>query len=856
MMQSQSQSSGPPKPAVASMFSGYKPQPDSFDEMLTPDGTVRPAWEGLRAQLERVGEAELSRRWTRSQRLIYENGVTYSAYGDAEERPRPWSLDPAPLLLQESEWNPIAVGLRQRAKLLERVLQDLYGEQKLIASGILPAELLYRHPGYRLPLHRVDRGTEASSMLHLYAADLGRSADGQWWVIADRTEAPSGVGFALENRIVTSRMLAEPFHGRYIRRLAPFFLQLRSAMSRLSPSDQKNPSVAILSQGASHPNYFEDAYLARYLGYLMVEGGDLAVRDRKLWMKTLDGLAPIDVLIRRPNTADGDPLELGGVSPSGVAGLLQVERDRSVLVANACGSGLVESPVFMAFMPRLCQALLGEPLKLPGVASWWCGEPASLEFVLGNLDRLVLKKAYRERGSESLLTKQLRETPRDKLIELIRREPYGYVAQEQVIRSTTPAWTDKGLRPVRVAMRAFAVAGAERFHVMHGALGRTTAEGGPLESTVLDGEGSKDVWIVGDKPVPSVSLLPSEHEPIELVRIGAELPSRVADNSFWLGRYLERAGAAARLIRIVSTRLTSESVAADFAELPALVRGLVEQGQIEPGHAVDALRDLLPKVERALPIEVLNPKQSGSLSSTVRLLFGAAAQVRDRLSRDAWRLTLRINEQFRAQAGTDADLTDLLNLTDELILDLAALGGIVVESMTRTQFYRFLDIGRRTERAMQTVDLLRATLVETEDAPPALLEALLEYADSLMTYRSRYRASIELAPTLDLLVTDQSNPRSLAWQLNTLERHVGKLPRAADAPQGKGELPEMRLAMSLTHAVRMIDVQELAESYDLGERKPLAALLDDVAADLPKLANALALKYLAHSGPSRQLEPT
>jgi len=852
-MQSQAQSTGPPQPAApATLFGGYKPPAGCYDEMLAADGSTRPAWRGLRHQLDKIGVAELRRRWARSQRLIYENGVAYSAYGEAEDRPRPWALDPAPLLLHEDEWSPIARGLRQRGRLLEAILRDLYGAQQLIASGVLPAELLYRHPGYRLPLHR-GAGEAARPMLHFYAADLGRAADGRWWVLADRTEAPSGVGYALENRIVLSRMLAEPFRDRHVRRLAPFFVQFREALGRWAPEHAANPRVAILSQGAAHPNYFEDAYLARYLGYQLAEGGDLAVRRRRLWLKTLDGLTPVEVLLRRPNTADCDPLELGGVSPAGVAGLVQAERDGSLMVANAMGSGLVESPVFMAFMPRLCQALLGEPLELPGVASWWCGEASSLEYVIAHLDTLVLKKAYRRRGEESLLTGLQREKPREELVAMIRAEPWAYVAQEQVNRSTAPAWRDGTLVPTRVAMRAFAVAGAERFHVMHGALARMTTQEGPLASSQIAAEGSKDVWIVGDEPGPQISLLPGEQETIELVRIGAELPSRVADNSFWLGRYLERADAAARLVRIVAQRLSSEDDAADFAELPALVRALAEMGQIEPGHAVEALRDLLPKVERALPAEVLDPGPGSSLRCTVQKLFGATMQVRDRLSHDTWRLVLRANERFRGD-HRGADLTDLLNLTDELILDLAAVGGMVVESMTRTQFYRFLDIGRRLERAMQSVDLLNATLIESRDPPPALLEAMLDAADSLMTYRSRYRASVKLGPVLDLLITDESNPRSLAYQLNSLEWHVGKLPRTEAA--GPGDPPEQRLALGLTHAVRMVDVQQLAESYELGQRDPLAGLLGRVGRDLPALADTLALKYLAHSGPPRQLSPT
>ena len=856
-MQRQAQSSGQGAPtAPPSVLSSYRPAADAFDEQRSAVGATRLAWESFSRQIDRIGFDELGRRWTNSQRLIYENGVAYSAYGDPEERPRPWALDPIPLLMHESEWAAIAEGLRQRARLMELVLQDLYGPQRLVHSGVFPAEALYRHPSYRAALHREPAHGDPGPMLFLYAADLGRSSDGQWWVLADRTEAPSGVGFALENRIVTSRMLAEPFRDRRVRRLAPFFARLRDAMRRGSPNERANPTVAILSQGARHPNYFEDAYLAKYLGYTIVEGGDLTVRDRSLWMKTLEGLSPIDVLLRRPNTSEVDPLELGGESPAGIAGLLQAVRRQSVLVANACGSGLVESPIFMAFMPQLCQAVLGEPLKMPGAASWWCGDPESLEFVLANLDRLILKRAYRRRGRESLLLPRAEDVTPETLAELIRQKPFAFVAQEEVTRSTAPAWTDDGsMAPVRVALRAFAISGEDEHHVMDGALARTICgKLEPLEVSARTGEGSKDVWIVGDRSPPPFSLLPSEQEPIRLVRVGGELPSRVADNSYWLGRYLERADAAARLLRSVATRLTDEDEPEAFPELPGLLRGLAELGQIEAGHAVEGLRGALPRLEGALPRESLDPQQVGSLSATVRLFFSVARNVRDRLSRDAWRIVLRINERFRSQSAEAADLTELLNLTDELVLDLAALGGMVVESMTHTQFYRFLDIGRRVERAMQSVELLRATLIESPAPPGALLEALLESSDSVMTYRARYRQSVELAPVLDLLLTDESNPRSLAFCLYTLERHVGKLPRNAEASDNV-DAPEQRLALGLSHAVRMVDVTRLAEAYEVGDLTPLAALLDIVGGDLPRLANTIAHKYLTHSGPAKQLAP-
>ncbi|MEO0531103.1 MAG: circularly permuted type 2 ATP-grasp protein [Planctomycetota bacterium] len=853
---SQQQSTGTVEPTTASsIFDGYTPPVGAFDEMIDADGAIKPVWRDFRERMDRLGADELARRWAQSQRLIEENGVAYSPYGDPENRPRPWALDPAPLLLPEAEWNHIAKGLKQRAKLLELILQDLYGEQRLIARGLLPAELLYGHPSYRLPLHRPAPadGEKRPPMLPLYSADIGRAPDGGWWVLADRTEAPSGIGFALENRVVTSRMLAEPFREGKVRRLAPFFLQLQSALRRLAPTALPNPAVAILSQGGSHPNYFEDAYLSRYLGYQLVEGNDLTVRDQRLWMKTLDGLMAIDVLLRRPNTEDCDPLELRGESPSGVAGLLQAERAGSLLVANACGSGLIESPVFMAFMPRLCKELLGEALLMPGVASWWCGEPESLDYVVANIDRLVLKRAYRLRGRESSLMAQLRQTPREELIRQIKADPRSFVAQELVNRSTAPAYSNGVMVPVRVALRAFTMSSETGRNVMLGALARTTPDLGPLESSAFSGEGSKDVWVIGERPVRPISLLPGEDEPTELVRLGSALPSRVADHSFWMGRHLERADAAARLIRIVATRLTSEGDAAECEELPALVRALAEIGQIEPGHAVEGMKDRLPSVERTLPQQVLSQGQPSSLRATVERMFVAASQVRDRLSRDTWRIVLRVNEDFRNLDASSADLTDLLNVTNELILDLAALGGMVIESMTRTQFYRFLDIGRRLERAIQSVDVIHTCLIQAGDASPALLESLLESADSLMTYRARYRASVKLAPVLDLLITDETNPRSIAYQLNTLERHVGKLPRANAA--GADTPPEQRLALDLSHSVRMADIRYVCESYELGHPKVLADLLGSLAKDLPALSQAIALKYLAHAGPTRQLAP-
>lgn len=849
--------------AGGSPLDGYQPLPGVYDEYLNPSGAVREHWQGFSNHVRQVGARELERRWNRSQRLIYENAVAYTPHGDG--RPRPWQLDPIPLLLSNAEWRKVSEGVQQRAKLLDLVLRDLFGPQELIKSGVLPPGLLYKHPGYLLPLLRTAHGKQQpqnggdtalpeqpSRMLTFYAADLGRSPDGSWWVLADRTESPSGVGFALENRIVVSRMLAEPFRDCRVHRLAGYFARVREVMEALAPHQVRNPSIAILSHGPSQPNFFEDAYLARYLGYMLVEGEDLTVRQRGLWLKTLEGLMPVDVVLRRPNSNLCDPLELDPQSRVGIAGLTQAQREGHLALVNALGSGVVESPVFMAFLPRLCQRLLGEPLKLPGVATWWCGEPESLEYVLANLDRLLLKRAFRTRGEESLITAKLGELSHEELAKQIRSDPASFVGQERVRRSSAPRWLNGKLHSAHIALRVYAAATDNTCSVMHGALARTTSASESLEASSLKGEGSKDVWVLSDEPVAPITLLSDDDEPIALVRVGAELPSRVADNSYWLGRHLERAHSKARVVRTTALRLTGENDLDELPELPQLLRLLAEQGLIEPGYVVKGMRELLPHVDRTLPSQVLGRNVPSSITATVDSVFYTSTKVRERLSRDTWRIILRIVDAFPSNDDRELDLTELITVMDDLIVDLSAVGGQVVESMTRTQFYRFLDIGRRIERAIQLVDLFNVCLTREGPVVRPLLEAILESSDSLMTYRSRYRANLRFVAVLDLLLTDPTNPRSLAFQLLTLERHLGKLPRSDEEPAGSNE---QKRILAMTHAVKMADVQRLAELHELGDAKPLADFLGVFSKGLPALSDAIAMKYLVHAEAPRLLSP-
>lgn len=833
----------------------YQPPRGAFDEMLKPDGGLRGHWQRFTASIAALGAEEFSRRWRQAQRVMHENGIAYSAYGDPSDKPRPWELDPLPLLVPAAQWLEVSHALQQRAHLFNTVLADLYGPQDLLHRGLLPRDALYRHPDFRRPLHGLH--VPGDRYLTLYAADIARSPDGQWWVLGDRTEAPSGSGFALENRLVTSRMLPDAFHHCHVERLAPYFMALQESVRRQATRRVGSPRVALLSQGPKSSNYFEDAYLARYLGFTLAEGDDLTVRNNRVMLKTLEGLIPLDVILRRPNTDDCDPLELAETSKSGAAGMVHAARSGHIAMVNALGSGLVESPLFMAFLPRLCKALLGEELKMPGVATWWCGEPKSLTHVLANLDTLIVRPAFRRRGRELEQSKRLVELSREQLIETIEADPTAYVAQERVLRSTMPVWTQNGngnggepkLESSHIAVRAFAVATDDSYYVMNGGLARVAHSADPLFISLLAGEGSKDVWVLADKPVEPVTLLDTKGGAVKLRRSGAELPSRVADHVFWLGRNLERADAAARLLRTIGLRITAETYSSEMLEVPALLRVMAEQGQLEPGYVVAGIREQMPAIEDGLPKSVFDESQSGSLRSIVSQVFQTASVVRDRISIDCWRIVKRLDEQFRP-AATGVTLSDLLAMIDTVLIDLAAFSGLAMESMTRTYTWRFLDLGRRLERALHTTSLLKYSLADPQHVQTPLLEALLEISDSLMTYRSRYLANLQLAPLLDLLITDETNPRSVAYQLERITNHVNALPRDTAQP---GYSNQQRLAMSALHSIRMLNVETLAEIHNMGANHQLLRFLEGLELRLPEISDAVSQRYLTHAGQVRQL---
>ena len=844
------------------------------DEMMGPEGKFRAHWIPFLRALNELGSEEVARRWEDAQHLIRENGVTYNVYGDPRGLDRPWALDPIPLLFSAAAYETLQVGLVQRARLLELILADLYGPQLLLHKGLLPPELVFAHPGFLRPCHGVT--PPAGRYLHLYAANLARSPDGHFWVLGDRTQAPSGAGYALENRIVQARMLPDVFRDCKVQRLAQFFITLRQTLQASAPHHRDNPRIVLLTPGPYNETYFEHAYLAQYLGYTLVEGGDLTVRGDRVYLKLLGGLLPVDVILRRLDDDYCDPLELRRDSFLGVPGLVQAVRAGNVAIANPLGSGLIETPALMPFLPSLCQHLLGEPLRLPSVACWWCGEPKVRDHVLAHLRHLVIKPAFPSSGFEPVFGEKLSTAQLQALADRIRARPWDFVGQEQLALSTTPVLTDGSLQPRRFVFRTFlAATGTDSFVVMPGGLTRVAATPDALVVSMQQGGGSKDTWVESSGPVCTLSLLPSPARPVELSRGGSDLPSRTADNLYWLGRYVERAEGCTRLLRSIFVRLTEKTGLAEVPDVADLVRALTHQTMTYPGFVGVGAEARLAAPEQELVSVIFDGSRPGSLQGTLAMLQRVSRMVRDRISPDTWRtlgrlklrdLEVRLPETMAKaapaasstkevstlpeRAEVTATLTDVLEMLEDLVMTLTAFSGVAVENMTRGQGWKFLDMGRRLERGVHTLRLLQSTMVKVSAPEGPLLEALLEVAESSMTYRRRYRSALQAAPVLDLLLADETNPRSLAFQLVALAGHVDSLPHDSASPRRPSE---QRIMMAALTDLRLADLETLARTTAEGSRNNLDDLLTRLARQLPLVSDKITESYLTHVQAMRQM---
>lgn len=814
--------------AVAALLAGYRPEPGVHDELIGPDGKPDPRFMPLLKAMAAMGPAELRRRFDIADRHLADAGAVYRVYGDPQGAERPWPLAHVPLVVSEADWAALAAGVIQRAELLERVVADVYGEGRLVRDGHLPAALVAGNSEFLRPLLGV--APLGGHHLHVYAADVSRGPDGRWWVLSDRTQAPSGAGYAIENRMALgTRALPDLFRSMKVERLAPFYQRLRSGLAALAGRD--DPRIALLSPGPANETYFEHAYLARALGFLLVEGGDLSVRDDAVHLRTVEGPIRADVILRRLDSDFADPLELDASSRIGVPGLVQAIRAGNVAVANALGSGVVEAPAMLGFLPGLARVLLGEDLRLPNLATWWCGDPAVRAAVLADFDAKAIVPAFGRtlRGTldnMGVVGHTLSGEARRRLVEAIERRGVDFVGQEPVRLGTTPVWDDGRLVPRPFALRVFAARGPDGWSVMPGGLCRISQRPDARALSMQRGGRSADVWVVAERPAEVPNIVPLADE-VEVRRETGVLPSRAADNLYWLGRYLERTEATLRLARALAGRSIEDGADVGAEDAARRIGALLAAWGATP-FGLDDLDEAAA--------EALTGASIGAVPHLVREARRTASVVRDRLSPDGWRALGILSNVFPKPAGAETGekpAEDLFTLADRGLRVIAAFYGLAHENMYRPAGWRFLDMGARVERA---IAVARVTRRLAEGKPGAdRLGRLLDLTDAQVIYRARYISGPALEPVIDLVLLDDANPRSVAFQVDRLVEHLRQLSRREE---GRLSDPAERTALRLSTDL------ETAEAGAFGEDA-----IADVETRLMAISDAVTRRYFGEALP-------
>ena len=802
-------------PSQHTVMDPYARDAQRYDELLAADGAVRPHWRALIDRLEASGPEAMRRGAELARRLIIENGVTYNVYADPQGRDRPWGLDTLPLILPAAQWRSIEAGIIQRARLLDALLEDLYGAQQLFREGILPPEIAFGHPNYLWPCQHAMRA--GSRRLYLYAADLARAPDGSWWVLGDRTQTPSGPGYALENRRIITRVLPELLNDLDVRSLGGVFVALRDELLA-GVQEGEAPLAVVLTPGPFNETYFEHAYLAGQLGFPLVEGSDLTVRGDTLYLKTLAGLRRVHAVLRRLDDDFCDPAELRADSALGVPGLLQVVRAGKVVLANALGTGVLESAAWHGFLPSASMRLLGEELQLPSVATWWCGERPALEEVLENLDRLVVKPTFPNQRFEPVFGRELTRDARALLIRRLRARPYAYVAQERVSLSQAPVWKGSGLSGRAMAVRVYAVATKDGYQVLPGGLARIASDSAADIVSHQRGGSSKDVWIL-----PEAGAVVDSAESSKLPRYrtrGADLPSRMGENLYWMGRYAVRCEDKTRLLRAALGIERRSEV------WPLAVQSCRSFGVFKEPAALEGAR----------LFDVDNPL---GVAADLQRLQSSATEARGRLSSEHWRAIGVLQRQFHDAKASNSDARETL---DRLVLSFAGLAGFALDDMAQDEGWHLMMLGRRLERVSFLSTLLALRLIEPSVLTRRELDWLLEIANATIAYRTRYLDRPRLSPVLHLLITDSHNARSLAFQARQAAEALEQL------SQVSGVLPsEFFQQAALDSLAADFAALEGSGSQPAAARQEYAARLEAFADAGLLLSDRLSKRHFSHT---------
>ena len=847
---------------VYSLLQNYIPGIGTYNEVLADDHSIQPDWQTFFSSLLKIGPAEIQNRNNDILRLMKENGVAYNIYNDPSGQSRPWELDPIPKIISAKEWETINAGLIQRAELFDLILKDIYGPQTLIKDGIIPQELIYLHPGFIRSCVNVK--LPGTQHLILYAADMARGHDGRLWVISDRTQAPSGAGYALENRHAMSTVLPEFFNNLQVKRLSPYFDALQNALTAIAPHKTDNPRVVILTPGPDNETYFEHSYLAAYLGLTLVQGNDLIVKDNFVWLKTIEGLEKIDVILRRLDDNYCDPLELKSNSLLGVAGLMQVVRKGNVAIANPLGSSIVENAGLMPFLPAVARHFFKKELIMPSIATWWCGQPKELQYVIDNLHTLVIRRIFRnEAGTRSTIDgASLTKDEAAALILKIKANPHLYTGQEKINFSSDPSWVNGEVRSCHSLFRNFLVSHNNSYIAMPGGLTRTSnAKDSFVISNQLGGI-SKDTWILSSD---------DEEEPPLTLQLKAEisrhpaykrsLPSHTAENLFWVGRYTERVIYNARLQRTVMQRILQNNKPLSIDEGTTedlLLQILTQCTYTFPGFCEDNDEEKRRKIYddpwKELKDVLYNEKRNGSLSNNLALLKNAVYSVRNFWALDTWRVLLQMEEKWhKAKQYIAPDHLRMISTIDSLNTSMFAFLGMNRESVRREQGWNILDLGRKLEQSLYIITLLKNTFQKKQEAQTEyeLLESVLTATQSLITYRYTYQDHLQLPLALELLMLDMNYPKSLAYLVNKIKRYVSHLPKTGK----EGTLSEQeRLILEADTLLKLVNGISLSQHDSFTkEYKVLNEFLDKLYSLLVNTSLLVSKTYFTHSRVQKQL---
>lgn len=794
-----------------------------WNEMTDSSGQIRPHWQQLGLKINRWTTDERIAIANAAGRMIEDLGTTFNVFSDVGGVGQPFELDAIPLVIPPTEWLKVSTGLNQRIRVLNAVLADIYGPQSLLRDGLIPPDLVHCSPAF-LPYAC---GVQPSGGRHLISTgcDLIRSATGVWSVLRDHTATPGGLGQTLENRKVISNLLSEPFESMEVARLGTFMDLERATLQSFSFRRGEEANIVFLTPGFRHPSYFEHAYKARLLGFPLVEAADLTVRERRLFLKTLAGLRRIDGVVCRIDDDGIDPLEHWGTRGEGVPGILETWRTGNVALANAPGSGFAASPALMPFLPKICREWFGEEMKLPFVETWWLGQAQVRRRVLDQLHRFVLLSA--SPYLDSLLPIQcsgLSPSARKQWLTVIEARPHDFVVQADVSPSEVPALETRSIRQRPVIWRAFTLNAKETPVSLPGGLARVGKNNLPPQLWQGHSGFTKDVWIPDAKESQPYTETHSPQSTRGHHPGASEVPSRIAEQLFWVGRYAERVELATRLLRVTLRCLGGEAGRTQQNQLAACLSLLSSSALIQEGVVIHPARTL-----KTLSSLIHDPAAGGGIPALTRSLLLNAAAARDRLSDDTWRFFNRLETIVNPPSGTP-DAAELLSTLDTLVLHLAAFAGMQSENMTRGQGWRFLEVGRRVERALGGLRLLGAA-AEVGNGGSPLMDPLLETCDSVMTYRRRHFSQPQLEGVIDLLFFDRTNPRSVAHQFRVIDSEMRAFPGKPDF----GLMPQIS-----DHA------QRLHERFD-DARLPDFAEFETLIESLEAFSDSLTQHFFSHS---------